>query len=231
MVLLAPWSWSLLGADAATFGLRERVPLSFADVLHFDIGPAPRAGSRSGIVAAVVPLVIASGPRLVWATRAWVLALVSFALAWLPDADLGDRDGARARRRARPGRDRSRVRGRARRARRARRHAALPLRVAAGVGGRRVVGLALPLVALAADTRRVAGSFRATTGRRRSSWMSDVPGPGGFRVLWVGDPTVLPVDAKVVDGIGFALTRDGAGDARTLWAAPENGAPTACSPA
>jgi hypothetical protein len=54
------------------------------------------------------------------------------------------------------------------------------------------------------------------------AWMRDVPSSGGFRVLWLGDPAVLPVDAKIVDGIGFGLTRDGPGDARTLWAAPEN---------
>ena len=59
--------------------------------------------------------------------------------------------------------------------------------------------------------------------------MNDLPSPGGFRVLWLGDPALLPVDAKVVDGIGFGLTRDGPGDARALWAAPQNTAPTTCS--
>ncbi len=64
------------------------------------------------------------------------------------------------------------------------------------------------------------------------SWMSEVPTPGGFRVLWLGGPSVLPVDGKVVDGtaladagsgnIGFGLTRNGPGDARALWAAPES---------
>jgi len=36
------------------------------------------------VAAAAVPLTIATGPRLAWATRAWVLAAISFALAWLP---------------------------------------------------------------------------------------------------------------------------------------------------
>jgi hypothetical protein len=49
--------------------------------------------------------------------------------------------------------------------------------------------------------------------------MSNVPARGGFRVLWIGDPAALPVDGKIVDGIGYGLTRDGGGDARTLWAA------------
>ena len=48
--------------------------------------PAAGAGLAPwGIVAAAaVPLAIATGPRLAWATRAWVLAAISFALAWLP---------------------------------------------------------------------------------------------------------------------------------------------------
>ena len=44
---------------------------------------------------------------------------------------------------------------------------------------------------------------------------------GGFRVLWVGDPTVLPLDPFVAgDGTGYTLTRNGPGDARELWRAP-----------
>ena len=87
-----------------------------------------------------------------------------------------------------------------------------------------VVGLALPMLALAADTASGRWHLPSTDWPTAVAWMSDVPSPGGFRVLWLGDPSVLPVDAKVVDGIGFGLTRDGPVDARTLWAAPENGA-------
>ena len=83
--LLAPWSFSLLGADAATFGAQPRASLSFASVLQFHTGRAGAGLAPWGIVAAaVVPLAIATGPRLAWATRAWVLAAISFALAWLP---------------------------------------------------------------------------------------------------------------------------------------------------
>ena len=46
---------------------------------------------------------------------------------------------------------------------------------------------------------------------------------GGFRVLWVGDPTVLPLDPFVADdGTGYTLTRNGSGDARELWRAPSS---------
>ena len=87
-----------------------------------------------------------------------------------------------------------------------------------------VVGLALPLLALAADTTSGRWQLPSTDWPTSVAWMRDLPSPGGFRVPWLGDPSVLPVDAKVVDGIGFGLTRDGPGDARTQWAAPENGA-------
>jgi hypothetical protein len=44
---------------------------------------------------------------------------------------------------------------------------------------------------------------------------------GGFRVLWVGDPSLLPLDPFVAgDGTGYSLTRNGSGDARELWRAP-----------
>jgi hypothetical protein len=87
-----------------------------------------------------------------------------------------------------------------------------------------VVGLTLPLLAFAVDTASGRWHLPSTDWPTTVAWMRDVPSPGGFRVLWLGDPKVLPVDAKVVDGIGFGLTRDGPGDARALWAAPENGA-------
>ena len=225
LLLLAPWVVSLIGADASTLGLRERVPLSFSDVIRFDVGPAPAGWFTLGLlVAAAVPLVIASGPRLTWATRAWILTLASFALAWVPTrvsatAPVPAPQGLLV-------------------------PAALGIAIAAGLGvaallddmrssrfGWRqvsavacVVGLALPLLALAADTTSGRWQLPSTDWPTSVAWMRDLPSPGGFRVLWLGDPSVLPVDAKVVDGIGFGLTRDGPGDARTQWAAPENGA-------
>jgi hypothetical protein len=81
-------------------------------------------------------------------------------------------------------------------------------------------GLGLSVLGLSADT--VSGRFglRSDDWPTTYSWMTDNAPPGGFRVLWVGDPNVLPADAKVANGVGFALTRDGAGDARVSWGAP-----------
>jgi len=39
---------------------------------------------------------------------------------------------------------------------------------------------------------------------------------GMFRVLWLGDPDVLPLDARESSGIAYGITVNGAGDARTL---------------
>ena len=228
VLLLSPWVWSLIGADAATLGLRPRPPLSVADLLKFDVGPAHAGWFTFGLVViAAVPLVIASGPRLAWATRAWLLILVSFAVTWLParisvSAPVAAPEGMLI-------------------------PAALGVAVAAGMGvsallddmrrsrfGWRqvaavaaVVGLALPLLALAVDTASGRWQLPSTDWPTAMAWMKDVPSRGGFRVLWLGDPATLPVDSKLLDGgdrVGFGLTRDGGGDARTLWAAPAHAA-------
>jgi hypothetical protein len=200
-----------------------RSPLSLGDALRFDSGPARSGWYTLGLVViAFVPLVIASGPRLVWATRMWLLALCSFLLVWLPT-----RLSATA---AVPAPEGVLV------------PAALGIAVAAGLGvsallddmrrsrfGRRqvcavaaVVGLTLPLLALATDTVSGRWQLPSTDWPTAVAWMHNQPTPGGFRVLWLGDPAVLPVDAKAADGFAYGLTRDGAGDARALWAAPEH---------
>jgi len=225
VALLAPWSWSLIGADTSTLGLRVRAPMTFGNVLRFDVGPARSGWFTLGlIVTAAVPLVIASGPRLRWATRAWVLTLTSFALVWLPTRvsatlPVAAPDGVLV-------------------------LAALGLAFAAGLGvsalhddmrrsrfgWRQVsavaaaVGLALPLLAFVGDTASGRWQLPSSDWPTAVSWMNDLPNAGGFRVLWLGDPSVLPVDAKSVDGIGYGLTRDGPGDARSLWAAPQDAA-------
>jgi len=48
---------------------------------------------------------------------------------------------------------------------------------------------------------------------------------GNFRILWIGDPAVLPTDPfEVRDGVAYALTVDDAGDARELLRAPRQDA-------
>jgi len=193
------------------------------DALRFDSGPARSGWYTLGLVViAFVPLVIATGPRLVWATRMWLLTLLSFLLVWLPTrlsvtAAVPAPEGVLV-------------------------PAAIGLAVAAGLGvsallddmrrsrfGWRqvsavaaVVGLTLPVVALAADTVSGRWQLPSADWPTAVAWMRNQPTPGGFRVLWLGNPAVLPVDAKLADAFGYGLTRDGPGDARALWAAPEH---------
>ncbi len=222
VLLLAPWSFSLFGGDAASLGAQPRSSLSFASILHFHTGRAGAGIAPWGIVAAaVVPLAIATGPRLAWAMRAWMLAAMSFAIAFLPGrlsagATVFSPDGVLV-------------------------AAAIGLAFAAGLGVAAVLddlrrfrfgwrqimlfvaiaGLALALVGFSADTLSGRYGLRADDWPGTYSWMNEGAPAGGFRVLWVGDPTILPADAKIVGDVGFALTRQGPGDARVAWAAPE----------
>src|SRR5262249_27540813 len=82
-------------------------------------------------------------------------------------------------------------------------------------------GLVLALLGLAADTTSGRWGLESADWAHAYAWMSDSPPPGGFRVLWLGDPNVLPADAKLAGNTGYAVTREGPGDARALWAGPE----------
>src|SRR5439155_16700988 len=73
----------------------------------------------------------------------------------------------------------------------------------------------LPVVAAAPD-----GRWRAPVGDlvRATSWMpSEAAAHGSFRVLWLGDPRVLPLDGWPVgpsrEGVAFGTSRDGPPDA------------------
>jgi GT2 family glycosyltransferase len=224
-ILLAPWLLTMFGADPATFGLYPRAPLSLADIVAFHTGASGAGFGAVGLlVAAALPLVVATGERLAWAGRAWMLALLSFGCAWLPTrfdvhASVPAPEGVLV-------------------------PAALGLALAAGLGvaafledlrtfhfGWRqfaavaaAVGIALPVIGFAADTLDGRWGMSNDDWPTRFAWMNEERDNGDFKVLWVGDPTIMPTDAKVVDGVGFGLTRQGPGDARALWAPPEGDA-------
>ena len=90
---------------------RVRVPARprLSQVLRFDTGPAAAGWAMWGlVVAAAVPLFVATGDRLAWAARGWVLALVGWAVGVGPGAVLPRHLGARARSRAHARRARAR---------------------------------------------------------------------------------------------------------------------------
>src|SRR5204862_5958957 len=166
-------------------------------------------------------LVLGRGPRFTWATRAWIMALIGWGLVWLParfapDVAVPAPEAALS-------------------------LAALGVAVAVGLGVSVFVEdirgrgwgprEAIAAVAAAALAVGVLG-FAADAGDGRWSapdgdwpetlaFLQSERDSGGFRVLWVGDPSVLPLDPFVADdGTGYTLTRYGSGDARELWRAP-----------
>lgn len=218
MLLLLPWAVTVLGSGTEALGFLPRAPLDLTDVLRFHTGPAGAGLLSWGLlVAAALPLALATGPRLAWAARAWMLAAVSFTAVWLPgrlDADLPV-----------PAADGLLV------------PAALGLALAVGLGvavfvadlrrflfGWRqlaavlgALGLALPVLGLVPDT--VSGRWRLPSRdwNEALGWMPSERAQGSFRVLWLGDPGVLPVDVRSAAGIGYGLSRNGTGDARELF--------------
>jgi GT2 family glycosyltransferase len=224
LVLLLPWPLALLHADGQSLGLLPRVSLSLADVLRFHTGSSGAGLLPWGLlVAAALPLITATGNRLVWAGRAWILMAASFALAWLPGRLSPSLPVPVAGGLLVP--------------------AALGLAIAVGLGvaafveelrdvvfGWRQVAAVIAACGLLAPVPGVLGDALGGSWRLPGSdwheylaWMRPTPGSrdeGSFRVLWIGDPSILPLDGAVSDGLGFGLSRNGAPDARALWPAP-----------
>jgi len=228
-VLLLPWSTTVADfrADPAAFGFAFRFPdWSLTEVLRFHTGPSGAGYATWGLYAAAFfALVVASGPRLAWAARAWFLAVGGLAAVYVPsqlwpNASVPAPEGALV-------------------------AAALGLAVAAGLGvgalgdelrrahfGWRQLaaviasaGIALVAVGFVADS--IDGRWHsATSGWSDTlSFAQEQAFSGKFRILWIGDPAVLPTDPfEVRDGIGYAFTVEGPGDARSLLRAPKQDA-------
>ena len=177
------------------------------------------------LVAAAVPLFLATGARLAWATRAWVLAVAGWAIVWVPEqvapdrAKLAPEAGLTL--------------------------AAFGLAVALGIGASVLVdgirtfrfgwrqpaailggvALLLPILGFTADA--IDGRWHAP----RTGWVDSLAftdtlsAKGQFRILWLGEPAVLPLDPVVLpDGTGYTLTRNSSGDSSELLRAPEDDA-------
>lgn len=225
--LLFPWSIGLIlpRPDLAALGLAFRPAPDLGDVIVFDTGPA-RVGIPWLLLAvAAHPLLVASGPRLRWVIRAWVLGVVGWAAAWLPGR-LGVDAGV-------PVLEGTLVVG------------ALGIAVAVGLGsgvlreelarvglswrqGVSVLALGALMVATlpaALDTLNGHWKLPKRDWHDDLQWMRSEAADGGFRVLWVGDPEILPLDPlNLDDGTGFGITRNGPGDAMALWPPPAEGA-------
>ena len=125
--------------------------------------------------------------------------------------------------RARAGRPRALVRRRPRCGRARRRRApAVPLRMApAGGRPRRGRARARAWWGTPPTPSTDAGTHPSRDWQQTLSFLEAEQVDGRFRVLWVGDPSVLPFDPAVAEnGVGYVLTRDGPGDGRSCTARP-----------
>ena len=88
-----------------------------------------------------------------------------------------------------------------------------------------VVAVLLPFLGFTVDV--VDGRWDAPTRAYTSdlAFTSSLTARGQFRMLWLGDPPVLPLEPVVLDdGVGYTLTRNGPGDVMQQWRAPEHDA-------
>lgn len=228
LVLLFPWplAYAHAGTDKASLGFVFRPDLDLSQVLRFDSGPASAGWVMWGlIVAAAVPLFVATGDRLAWTARGWVLALVGWAVVWVPARYFPDTSVLAP--------EAGLV------------LAALGLAICVGVtvsvfvdgihafrfGWRQpaaiigAIAIVLPALAFTADV------FDGRWDAPGSGWANELAfteattGKGDFRMLWTGNPAELPLDPVVLrDGTGYVLTRNGPGDVTEQWRAPEHDA-------
>jgi len=228
-VLLLPWSLTVseLRDDPAAFGFAFRFPdLSLDSVMTFHTGPSGAGIASWGLYAAALfALGVASGPRLAWVARMWFMVAFGVAAVFVPsqvwpDASVPAPEGALV-------------------------AAALGLAVAAGLGigafgdelrrarfgWRQVAAVVAGLGVAFAGGAFLVDSVDGRWDSARSGWgqtlsfTEEQVFEGDFRILWIGDPAILPTDPfEVRDGVAYALTIDDAGDARELLRAPRQDA-------
>jgi GT2 family glycosyltransferase len=219
-VLLVPWTFAWFHGDGAALSLVARHAFGLSEILRFTTGPAGAGWPSWGLlIAAALPLLVATGPRLAWAGRAWMLIVTSYALAWLPG-------------RLDPSLARPEVEG-------VLVGAALGIALASAFGvaaftddlrqfhfGWRqfaavavAFGILLPILGMTADA--VGGRWRLPDRDWADSlaWMQSDQRHGDFRVLWMGDADVLPVGARSAATTAYGLTQDGPGDVRNAYLA------------
>jgi hypothetical protein len=232
LVLCAPW---VIGAALAgprilsVLGLPESPSsaLSWSTLVRFDVGPVGGSGlSWLLIAAALLPVVIGSGPRLAWATRLWGVALLSWVLAlvvergwthsFAPELDVVLVPAAVAV------------------------AACVGLGVAAfetdligqRFGWRQLATSVMMLAVLAGMIPVVAEVGNGRFGLPASGFDTPLqflaaPPNESYRVLWLGDPAALPVGAwSAGPGFAYATTENGPGGAENL-VAPANPGPAA----
>jgi hypothetical protein len=228
-ILLVPWSigWLPPAGEWATFtgaGSGGRA-LRLATLLRFQTGTLGAGPlGYAVLVVAAFPLVVGRGWRAAWAVRLWVVALVSFALAWAgqhgalgigwppPDVLLAPAGAALAL------------------------SAGLGMaafdvdlpgynfgwrQAASAIAAAAALLACLPVLALSVNGRwrQPTSGFDAVL-----SWMPARRADGDFRVLWVGQSAVLPVAGwRLGGGLTYATSIDGPPGLADRWPATSRG--------
>ena len=229
-IICLPWLIGVLSTGRgaiAVFGvpIPASEAASWGSLLRFSVGPIGASPLAWGFaIAALVPLVLAHGPRFRWAGRLWSIALVfwfaAFAvgrgwtgsLAIDPLVLLGPAAVAMA--------------------------ASIGLGVAAFEEDLRAAVFGWrQVVTVVATGAALLGAFptlvSALPGRwdlpvndfsQSVAWMHTQAATGAFRVLWLGDSRSLNQGSWAAgDGLAYATSEDGGPDARWLWNAAGSG--------
>jgi len=173
------------------------------------------------VAAAALPLLLGKGWRLAWAVRLWMAALTCVGVAWAagrgwvpvalesPHVLLAPAAAAFAGAAA-LGAVAFEVDLRGYR---------FGWRQGLSVAAGALVGIAaLPLLGAVPDGR---WHLPASEVARSVAWMDTEAAAGAFRVLWVGDPAMLPVDGwELSEGIAYATSRNGPPDVTDLLPGP-----------
>ncbi|MGI8662355.1 MAG: glycosyltransferase [Acidimicrobiales bacterium] len=210
-VLHVPWSLDLVGPGtpwSSVGGLRSASPLNIGDIIRFRSGPLGAGPLGLGfLAAALLPLVIGQSWRFRWALRAWVVTLTCWGTVWVGQQSwfrwgLGPPEALLA-----PA------------------SASLTVAIALGLvafeldlpgyrfGWRQGASVAAA-VALSLGVLPMVG---ATSGGRWGmpdqglesvvGFLHDEQAQGPFRVLWLGDPDVLPVGGwELSDGLAYGTS-------------------------
>ena len=221
VVLHLPWSLDFLRPGATwemvVGNAGGRAPASVTELFRFDVGPVGASALSIGLpLAALLPLLIGRDWRFDWAVRAWCVTIALVGLTWagaegwlpfaLPPAELVLAP------------------------------AAMGLGIAAAMG---VVAFEVDLrthgfgwrqlVAVFTGVAFLVGAFPTMLDAGDGRWY--LPSGGlettfaflgeeepGYRVLWIGNPDVLPVSGfRLDDELSYATTDDGLPSITDRW--------------
>ncbi len=225
-VLLLPWSAAFLSGDGSRIGFQARSPVTVQQLVSVNAGPNGSGWLGLGLlVAALLPLLIATGERLRRAAAAWLLILFSLLVPLVAQhvsstAALPDIDGLLV-------------------------IAALAIAIAIGIGvaafladlrtfifgARQLVAvgclivIVVPVVAWLGDVADGRVHAPHSQWNDELSWMpTEAAHDGAFRVLWIGPAATLPGGSVRSHGVDFSVTDSGVGDVRASL--PASGEPT-----